>query len=637
MVRPPQSLRAYRTSAAGVGLATLIFAACCGLLALLGQNWGLTLPFVGRCAGCPARGDNQTFVAYLITNAHPGDRALLDPAEATDPAARTVTRLLFDGLVTLDKNLKPELWGADRVDVSPDGLTYTFHLRPGQRFSDGRPVQASDYAWSLERLVSPCTHAATDVALLALQDAPAFAAEPCNGGKPAGKIQTLQGSSIIANDGAGTLALVVSQPTGGFLTMLASAPAYALEHEVVSPPAGSKNGSWPSNLTHGATGQGGSGMFYVAGIDKHALTLRPNPVWWGQGAHKAPNLSELDVKLYGDATAAYKAFQADPTAAYLSQIPTGQLQGAASDAGYREGPALRMEGIAFNWNVAPFDKLDAREAFCLAINRDQYAATPGAGLLEPTWHVTARGISGYDRSLDSLDGAPTAGDAEKATRHWQAYLTALGIQNSQGTATPTATNTPTPQPTATPQPTVKPPSVTFSFASDSPTQQALAAVLQADLQATLGVKVQLSGSPAGALADAVRGKGVQAYPVVWGSDVPDPQFFLTRPFSSGAAENFANAGVPEADALLAQADIASDPMHDIARMQIYNQAEQYLVDNVVICPVAQLHLAYEVRPWAHGLAETGDGLIPLDNWSAAVLTKDKPEATTATASAMHGA
>ena len=143
--------------------------------------------------------------------------------------------------------------------------------------------------------------------------------------------------------------------------------------------------------------------------------------------------------------------------------------------------------------------------------------------------------------------------------------------------------------------------------------------------------VALAGSPAGALADAVRGKGVQAYPVVWGSDVPDPQFFLTRPFSSGGPENFANAGVAEADALLAQADIASDPMHDIARMQIYNQAEQYLIDDVVVCPVAQLHLAYEMRPWAHGLAETGDGLIPLDNWASAVLTKDKPEATTATA------
>src|SRR5690348_11165052 len=82
---------------------------------------------------------------------------MYDPAEAYDDVTIQTTDLLFDGLVTVDRNERIEPWGATSWTISPDGLTYTFKLRPNQRFSDGTPVKPSDYAWSMDRAANPCT------------------------------------------------------------------------------------------------------------------------------------------------------------------------------------------------------------------------------------------------------------------------------------------------------------------------------------------------------------------------------------------------------------------------------------------------------------------------------------------------
>ncbi len=64
--------------------------------------------------------------------------------------------LLYSGLVTLVQNLRPVSYDADHIAVSPDGLTYTFHLRADLRFTDGAAITADDFAYSLNRAISPC-------------------------------------------------------------------------------------------------------------------------------------------------------------------------------------------------------------------------------------------------------------------------------------------------------------------------------------------------------------------------------------------------------------------------------------------------------------------------------------------------
>ncbi len=90
-------------------------------------------------------------------NAEP---ASLDPQKAEDAQEFRVTNDLFAGLVDYDQTNKPIPGMASSWDISDDGKTYTFHLRPSLKFSDGTPITANDFVYTYKRLVDPRTASA---------------------------------------------------------------------------------------------------------------------------------------------------------------------------------------------------------------------------------------------------------------------------------------------------------------------------------------------------------------------------------------------------------------------------------------------------------------------------------------------
>ena len=92
---------------------------------------------------------------FVWTSAEP--RAI-DPALVNDTTGMAIALNLFEGLLVAAPGDGPPRPGvADRVDVSADGRTYTFHLRDDARWSDGTPVTADDFVWSWRRLLDPAT------------------------------------------------------------------------------------------------------------------------------------------------------------------------------------------------------------------------------------------------------------------------------------------------------------------------------------------------------------------------------------------------------------------------------------------------------------------------------------------------
>jgi len=87
----------------------------------------------------------------VIRYAPNGDLRILDPIWTSAAITVTHAQLVYDVLVTMDSNLKPQLQMAESVQTSPDGLTWTFVLRPGLGFHDGAPVRAADVAASIQR------------------------------------------------------------------------------------------------------------------------------------------------------------------------------------------------------------------------------------------------------------------------------------------------------------------------------------------------------------------------------------------------------------------------------------------------------------------------------------------------------
>ncbi|MBV8916203.1 MAG: ABC transporter substrate-binding protein, partial [Acetobacteraceae bacterium] len=79
------------------------------------------------------------------------DVAELDPTRAANQIGRIYSQMVFDSLFALDHTLSPKPMMVEKEEVSADGLSYRFTLRPGLRFHDGSEVTTRDVVASLER------------------------------------------------------------------------------------------------------------------------------------------------------------------------------------------------------------------------------------------------------------------------------------------------------------------------------------------------------------------------------------------------------------------------------------------------------------------------------------------------------
>ncbi|MBT9260305.1 MAG: ABC transporter substrate-binding protein [Clostridiales bacterium] len=124
-----------------------------GFLVLSACGTGSPIP--GESAQTPSPGEPR-YGGTLVRSLNYGDPANLDPIVKNEVAAQMVTMNLFDTLVHVDpveKTIQPGL--AESWDISPDGLTYTFHLRQGAKFHNGRDIKAQDVVYSFQRVVDP--------------------------------------------------------------------------------------------------------------------------------------------------------------------------------------------------------------------------------------------------------------------------------------------------------------------------------------------------------------------------------------------------------------------------------------------------------------------------------------------------
>ncbi|NQX89691.1 MAG: peptide ABC transporter substrate-binding protein, partial [Halioglobus sp.] len=100
----------------------------------------------------------------------------LDPHTTTSVSASWILGALFEGLITLNPaTLAIEPGVASQWKVSDDGITYTFHLNPKARWSNGDPVTAADFVWSWRRGLHPTMGNQNAYLLYPVLNAEAFA------------------------------------------------------------------------------------------------------------------------------------------------------------------------------------------------------------------------------------------------------------------------------------------------------------------------------------------------------------------------------------------------------------------------------------------------------------------------------
>ena len=129
---------------------------------------------VGGCAQreTPAAEGVQTRTLHLGNSQEPSD---LDPQIITAYTEMNIALALFEGLTAFnDSTGQPEPAAAERWEIAPDGLTYTFHIRPAARWSNGDPLTATDFAWSFRRVLTPALASEYSYMLYPIRNARAF-------------------------------------------------------------------------------------------------------------------------------------------------------------------------------------------------------------------------------------------------------------------------------------------------------------------------------------------------------------------------------------------------------------------------------------------------------------------------------
>ena len=561
-----------------LALLAVLFAAC-------SSGGGTTNVTPTAAAKAPA---SQQVYRWSVPNS---DIPTFDPGQASDQLSIDAILMVFTGMVQLNDKLTvaPEL--ASSYDVSSDGLTYTFHLRSGLKFSDGTSLTSADVAYSIDRALSPAISNLSGVSLTylgLLKDAPA---------RTAGKVATLVNDSILTPD-ANTVVLKLSKATAYFLEALTYPTAFVVEKKLID-----KYGlKYTDHLDEG----GGDGPFKVKSYD-HTTGIKfvRNDNYWGP----KPQLAEVDQLFYKSANTTYQAYLANQVD--VTSVPSAEYNTAKSRSDFSKNPTLTIYYLAMNFLAKPFDNVHIRQAFELAINKDAMINAVWKGRFTPTCHIVPEGMPGYDPNLTCPGGAPTAGDTTKAKA-----LFAQGMQEEGYSSVSQL------------------PPLKMTYASGSPDTANEITTVIGMWQNVLGVTVTTATMDFGPLLTAESattcnqtdltkcvGKGLQMWSAGWGADYPDPQDWLTLQFGDNQPYNEFNygnnLGTTAADQRAnQQAMDAADVMTDnTARMAAYNTAEQKLVNDVTWLSLYQTPSIRLRKSYVIGITPNAISEIPPQDWA----------------------
>jgi oligopeptide transport system substrate-binding protein len=532
--------------------------------------------------------DSKQILHYPIVN-NAADLKTLDPARIGDYYSQQMAMLVFPPLVALDDNLNIVPFAADGMPtVSSDGLTYTFKIKSGLKWTDGTPIDANTYAYSLNRSLDPCSTSPGATFLYPIAGAPAFNGSTCDA--PASDLsqtdsKTLVGTSIVATD-AQTLTVTLGAPAGYFLPAMTVTQAFAQPKQLIQQ-YGKKD--WFNHLAD----TGFSGSLYKVTSWPHTgtLTLTRND---SQTVFPKPKLREIDVTIYKLGEPAYADFKNGRLDVTGTQgIPSSAFEQAKTQSDFHQVPFLDIGYVEPNLLRPPFDNLLAREAFAAAINNDSISANIAHGSTYPSCHIVPKGDPGYDNNLTCVQGVPTAGSQSVATQDINQYAAqACGGQLS------------------------KCPPVTFETDNTSAALKTSQAYLQMWQAAMPSYPITLHNVDFNTVLTDVFGASSgaqvpQLFSLGYAVDYADPQDWLGLQFGPGSIPYLAGANkLTTLQTDMQKCNTEQAP----ARYADCNAAEQEAVNQVVWFVTDEGTSYWEVHSNVHGYNITPAGMPSIGDW-----------------------
>ncbi|ALN75155.1 ABC transporter substrate-binding protein [Aureimonas sp. AU20] len=316
-----------------------------------------------------------------ITVTYKDDIATLDPAIGYDWQNFSMIKALFDGLMDYEPGtatLRPGL--AESYTISPDGKVFTFKLRDGVKFHNGRAMTAEDVKYSFERTVSPATQSPGAGFLGSIAGFDAV---------QGGTASELSGVKILDQR---TVEVTLSRPDATFLSVMALNFSFIVPKEEVEK-SGADFGRHPV----------GTGAFKLTEWTLgQRLVLEKNADYYREGA---PKLDRINFEIGQEPVVSLLRVQNGEVDVPGDGIPPAKFREVMGNpdqaARVVEGVQLHTGYITLNTKAAPFDDLKVRQAVNMAINKERIVqiingrATPANQPLPPTMPGYVQGFDGY--------------------------------------------------------------------------------------------------------------------------------------------------------------------------------------------------------------------------------------------------
>jgi oligopeptide transport system substrate-binding protein len=482
----------------------------------------------------------------LGNGAEPED---LDPQVVTIYSDQNILLALFEGLTAVDEKTSQAVPAAAKSwEVSTDGLTWTFHLRDGLRWSNGDALTAGDFTRSWQRMLSPALGAEYANLLYPIRNAEAFnqgtVAEP--------------GMLGLSAPDQATVKVVLERPVPYFPVLVAQPPWYPVNPRVLERfGAMSKRGTqWtrPGNLV-------GNGPFTLAEwVPNARIVVAKNPHYWNADKVTLRQIVFFPTENPDTEERDFRAGQLHVT----YSLPVSKIDAYRRDAPdrLRVDPFLQTFFLRFNVKRPPFDDARVRRALSLAIDRDIISLRVLSGGYPAAHSLTPPDCGGYTAR------ARVGLDAEQARR----LLSEAGHAGGVGI-----------------------PTFEVQVRNDG-VQAPVMEAIQAMWAKQLGIHVTLATLEQKTWIQNQQTLNYSVSTSGWAGDFLDPVTFLDL-FVTEGGNNWTGWGDNAYDRMIQEAAATTDPQ---SRMEVFQKAEAYLLEQSPVTPLYFGAHSYLIKPEVKG-------------------------------------
>lgn len=547
-----------------------VSAAALGLAACGGSKSGSTATS-GSTAGSTAGGTNTAgFTVQYGSNPE-----TLDPAlnSAIDGANTIIT--IFEPLLLINENNEVVGGQAESWETSEDGLTWTFTMRDGLKWSDGTDLNAKDFEYSFKRMVDPNTAAPYAETCLGMIDGFEEAAGfPDADGNPTAEPNP-DALNVKASDDGKTLTIVLSYPCSYFDKMAAFATMSPVQQATVE----ANGDAW---CTSPDTFVSNGPYMITDWTPSERIVLTKNPNYVGGWDSSKIVSDTITLLLLEDSSASYAAYNSGE-AVLVKDVPTDEIPSLtkAEDGGdFYVDTILGTYYVSLNLQRDAFKDAKVRKALSLAIDRDYVANTIMQGTYSAADSIVGPGIvdeSGYFH--DNGNAPYISADYEANLAEAKKLLEEAGYPNGEGY-----------------------PTIEYST-NDAGYHVPLAEYLQ-QAWGDLGITLTINKMEWSSFTPARRAGEYDVARNGWVMDYNDPSNMLDL-FCSGNGNNDGKYANPDFDAAIDASRVADSAEH-FAQL---HKAEDILMEDMGCLPIA-----YYNDYWLQSPALKGTWHSPYGYW-----------------------